>query len=313
MSIPGVVGRRLGVSNNDRKADADPQSFPAAGERRKGPSMTSGSASGPTLMAVMAHPDDESTSAGGVLSLYARRGVRTVLVTCTNGEYGDGIDGAKPGSAGHNAERVARTRLAELRTACAHLGVGTLELLSHHDSGSIDQVRPACTVFADIPLQTVAEELGALIEKHRPQVVVTHEPTGTRHVDHIHTARATEAAVHAGGVAAKLYYAAHGTRYWTRLRNALREAGIDYPEPDRSRRAVTDGIDEHVAARVDIRSVVARKRSALFSHASQIHTSTTAKVPEELWPTVFAVEEYIRAFDVTGAPTPEDDLFAGLI
>ncbi|MGW0358937.1 PIG-L deacetylase family protein [Nocardia nova] len=260
----------------------------------------------------MAHPDDESTSVGGVLSLYARRGVRTILVTCTNGEFGDGIAGAKPGSDGHDPQMVARTRLAELRTACTHLGVDTLELLAHHDSGSIDQTRPACTVFADVPVQTVAEELGVLIEKHRPQVVVTHEPTGTRHVDHIHAARATEAAVRAGGVAAKLYYAAHGTRYWTRLRNALCEAGFDYPEPDRNRRALTDRIDENIAARIDIRAVVSRKRAALFSHVSQIHTSTTAKVPVESWPRVFAVEEYIRAHDVTGAPTPEDDLFAGL-
>ncbi|MFF0496569.1 PIG-L deacetylase family protein [Nocardia aobensis] len=274
--------------------------------------MTSDSASPPALMVVMAHPDDESTSAGGVLSLYARRGVRTVLVTCTNGEYGDGIAGAKPGSAGHSAEKVARTRLAELRTACTHLGVDALELLSHHDSGSIDQIRPACTVFADIPLQTVAEELSALIDRHRPQVVVTHEPTGTRHVDHIHAATATEVAVRAGNVVAKLYYAAHGTRYWNRVRGALRQAGIDYPEPDTSRRRVTDRIDEQIAARIDIRSVVSRKRAALFSHVSQIHTSTTAKVPVEYWPAVFAVEEYIRAYDVSGAPVPEVDLFAGL-
>ena len=42
-----------------------------------------------TLMAVHAHPDDESSSTGGVFSRYADDGVRTVLVTCTNGEYGD--------------------------------------------------------------------------------------------------------------------------------------------------------------------------------------------------------------------------------
>ena len=42
-----------------------------------------------TLMAVHAHPDDEASSTGGVLAHYAAEGVRTVVVTCTNGEFGD--------------------------------------------------------------------------------------------------------------------------------------------------------------------------------------------------------------------------------
>jgi len=49
-----------------------------------------------TLMAVHAHPDDESSSTGGVLALAAGEGIRTVLVTCTNGEFGDGPGHVKP-------------------------------------------------------------------------------------------------------------------------------------------------------------------------------------------------------------------------
>lgn len=43
-----------------------------------------------TLMAVHAHPDDEATGTGGVLAQYAAEGIRTVLVTCTDGGCGDG-------------------------------------------------------------------------------------------------------------------------------------------------------------------------------------------------------------------------------
>ena len=50
-----------------------------------------------TLMAVHAHPDDESSSTGGVLAAYGDAGVRTVVVTCTNGEFGDAPGGVKPG------------------------------------------------------------------------------------------------------------------------------------------------------------------------------------------------------------------------
>ena len=82
-----------------------------------------------TLMAVHAHPDDESSSTGGVLARYANEGVRTVVVTCTNGELGDAPGGIKPGDEGHDEAEVARIRLGELKRACETLGVTHLELL----------------------------------------------------------------------------------------------------------------------------------------------------------------------------------------
>src|SRR3954447_24599836 len=91
-----------------------------------------------TLMAVHAHPDDESSSTGGVLAMYADEGVRTIVVTCTNGELGDAPGGVKPGDDGHDEADVAAIRLAELDTACTILGVGALEKLGYQDSGMVD-------------------------------------------------------------------------------------------------------------------------------------------------------------------------------
>ncbi|HEX9353165.1 MAG TPA: PIG-L family deacetylase, partial [Streptosporangiaceae bacterium] len=59
-----------------------------------------------TLMAVHAHPDDEASSTGGVLARYGAEGVRTVVVTCTNGEFGDSPGGIKPGDDGHDELEV---------------------------------------------------------------------------------------------------------------------------------------------------------------------------------------------------------------
>ena len=55
-------------------------------------------------MAVHAHPDDEASSTGGVLARYAAEGIRTVVVTCTDGRCGDGPGGVKPGDAGHDPD-----------------------------------------------------------------------------------------------------------------------------------------------------------------------------------------------------------------
>ena len=58
-----------------------------------------------TMMAVHAHPDDEASSTGGVLAAYSAQGIRTVVVTCTNGEFGDAPGGVKPGQTGTTGRR----------------------------------------------------------------------------------------------------------------------------------------------------------------------------------------------------------------
>ncbi|MGD0686942.1 MAG: PIG-L family deacetylase, partial [Streptosporangiaceae bacterium] len=109
-----------------------------------------------TLMAVHAHPDDESSSTGGVLAKYSAEGIRTVVVTCTNGEFGDAPGQVKPGQDGHDEAAVAKIRLAELRTACDLLGVSDLEVLGYHDSGMPEwDYKDRPDVFGNVPLAKV--------------------------------------------------------------------------------------------------------------------------------------------------------------
>ncbi len=90
-----------------------------------------------TLIAVHAHPDDEASSTGGILARYAAEGIRTVLVTCTDGALGDGHEATKPGESGHDEAWVVAKRRQELEKSCEILGVSSLEMLGYRDSGMI--------------------------------------------------------------------------------------------------------------------------------------------------------------------------------
>src|SRR5208282_5845069 len=128
-----------------------------------------------TLMAVHAHPDDEASSTGGILARYSAEGVRTVVVTCTNGELGDGDGGSKPGDPGHDEASVVATRRQELQQSCDILGGTNLELLGYHDSGMMGWPQnDAEGSFWKTPVAEASGRLSELMELYRPQVVVTY-------------------------------------------------------------------------------------------------------------------------------------------
>ena len=268
-----------------------------------------------TLMAVHAHPDDEA-SGGGILAAYADQGIRTVVVTCTNGEFGDAPGGIKPGADGHDKDEVARLRLAELEKSARILRVSDVETLGYHDSGMPDwdyKNRP--DAFCNIPIETVADRIAGLITKYQPQVLVTYDDQGAyQHPDHVHASLAAQAAAKATGIPAKVYLSTWRGSTWRKIWDALRAAGEDVPEwdedEDRSQRALES--EERITTTIDIRSVLDRKRDALFAHGSQINDSWFSKIPQEISEAAFGYEYFIRVADSTGAPLPEDDLFAGL-
>ena len=184
-----------------------------------------------TLMAVHAHPDDEASS-GGILAAYADQGIRTVVVTCTNGEYGDAPGGIKPGQPGHDPDAVARQRLAELDQSVKILKVSDLEKLGYHDSGMEEwdyKSRPEA--FSNVPIATVAGRIADLITKYRPQVLVTYDDQGAyQHPDHVHASLAAQAAAKETGIPAKVYLSTMKTSNWGKIFAALRAAGEEVPD-----------------------------------------------------------------------------------
>jgi LmbE family N-acetylglucosaminyl deacetylase len=270
-------------------------------------------------MAVHAHPDDEASSTGGMLARLASEGIRTVLVTCTNGELGDDIGGAKPNEEGHDEKRVVATRKIELAKSCAILGVGTFEMLGYHDSGMMGwPENDAPGSFWSMDVAEAAKPLIALMEKYRPQVVVTYDANGFYgHPDHIQANRITLAAAEATGIPAKIYFPTFPRSVTKVFQAALEEAGVERPEPNDAEGDVTPPEewgtpDEEVSAWIDCAAFTDQKRGALAAHASQTDGTFFMKIAPERFAAMFGTEAYVRHFDTTNAPTPESDLFSGL-
>ncbi|MBV6430261.1 MAG: Mycothiol S-conjugate amidase [Bryobacteraceae bacterium] len=132
------------------------------------------------LLAVLAHPDDESLGFGGTLAKYAAENIETYLVTATRGERGR--FGAVRST---NIEETGRVREAELRAAAAVLGVKEVSILGYPD-GAVDQVDP----------MTAIHDILSHIRRIRPDVVLTFGPDGAYgHPDHIAISQFTTAAI----------------------------------------------------------------------------------------------------------------------
>ena len=266
-----------------------------------------------TLMAVHAHPDDEAIGTGGILAKYSDEGVRTVLVTCTNGELGDAPGGVKPDDPGHDEDVVVPLRLKELQASCEVLGVSQLELLGYHDSGMVGWPQnDAPNSFWRTPVEESSARLADLMRKYEPQVVVTYDENGFYgHPDHIQANRVTRAALERSGIAPKLYYTAVGREAIRRFRTIMAEAGTEEPE-EVAENPDFGTPDELITTVVDVNAVAGRKYASLGAHASQSDNIFFLQMGEELFSTVMGSESFVRVADPTGAPVPEDDLFAGL-
>ncbi|MDP4506801.1 PIG-L family deacetylase [Nonomuraea turcica] len=266
-----------------------------------------------TLMVVHAHPDDECLSTGGILARYTEEGIRTVLVTCTNGEQGDDQDGIKPGEAGHDDAAVAARRLAELRESVAHLGIDHLELLGYRDSGMEGWTANSHPdAFANVPVEEAAGRLAALMEHYRPQVVVTYDETGGGgygHPDHVQAHRITAAAVESTGIPDKFYYTAIPRAAIKRMFEMMREHGIDLgfePSDD------FGTPDERVTSVVDVTPYIERKLKAIRAHESQGENIFLFRMPQEAQEQAFSHEAFERVLSKVSVPDHEEDLFAGL-
>lgn len=264
-------------------------------------------------MAVHAHPDDEGSGTGGILARYRDEGVRTVLVTCTNGEQGDGPGGAKPGEPGHDERSVVAVRRRELEASCQVLGVHHLELLGYHDSGMMGWPQnQAPESFWNTPVEAAAAQLSALMARYRPQVVVTYDERGFYgHPDHIQANRVTLAAAEATGIPDKLYYTAVPRSLVAGFADLLRQRGLEPPEPVEEDPDFGTP-DELITTTVDCTAFADRKYDSLAAHASQADNIFFLNLGRELFATAFGRETFVRVRDRTGAPVPEDDLFAGL-
>ncbi len=234
-----------------------------------------------TVLAVLAHPDDESFGMGGTLALYARRGFNVYLVCATRGEVGT-VD---PEHMQHFGS-IAELREAELRCAAEHLGLKQVFFLDYRDSGmpgSPDNQHPDAQVAH--PVDEVAGKVVRYIRELKPDVVLTFDPIGGyRHPDHIHIHQATVLAFEKAGDAS--FHPESGAPFKPRalyfhvfphgfLRAATRIMPIFGMDPRRFGRnkdvdlkALVE-FDFPVHIRIDVGSARAAKDAASLCHASQ--------------------------------------------
>jgi LmbE family N-acetylglucosaminyl deacetylase len=142
----------------------------------------------PTILAVLAHPDDETFGLGGTLALYAARGADVHLICGTRGESGD-VDEKYL----QNFSSISDLRMNELHCAAEKLKLKSFDFLDYRDSGmagSPENLNPQA--LANAPIDQVALSIAEKIRSLRPQIVVTHDPIGTYcHPDHIAIHQAT--------------------------------------------------------------------------------------------------------------------------
>lgn len=280
-----------------------------------------------TLMAVHAHPDDECLGTGGCLARYRHEGMRTVLVTATNGEEGEIVDPQMDPA--EVKPKLGDVRLEELKCSCRHLGVEASYLLGYRDSGMIDtpaNAHPAC--FAQADLDEATGRMVHLMRHIRPHVVTCYnEHGGYGHPDHIQVNRVTVAAFHAAGDVSrypdigpapwqpqKLYYLAYPRSYILTRYDVMRSMGeetpMDRPDFDPSRVGTPD---EDITTRVDIRAFIGRKVDALRCHRSQVAPDWWYfRIPPDILRDKFNEECFIRVASHVSVNGLEDDLFAGL-
>lgn len=278
---------------------------------------------GRRLLAVLAHPDDESFGPGGTLALYARHGVEVHLACATRGEVGMVSEELLAGHAD-----VGSLREHELRCAAGHLGLSGVHFLGYRDSGmpgSEDNRHPRALAAA--PLDEVAAQVTNLIRRLRPQVVITFDPIGGyRHPDHIAIQRATLAAFEACGDPARYpdlwpAYCSHKLYYHTFSRRFLRLAVRVMPFFGRDPRRFGRNGDIDLAdiatqdfplhAFIDFREVAEAKAQAAACHASQGGPPTSGLLGW-FFRLAGGNETFMRAYP---PPTPglhETDLFAGV-
>ncbi|AWV48665.1 hypothetical protein JK2ML_2391 [Mycobacterium leprae Kyoto-2] len=281
------------------------------------------------LMAVHAHPDDESSKGAATLARYADEGHRVLVVTLTGGERGEILNPAMdlPDVHGH----IAEIRRDEMAKAAEILGV------EHTWLGFIDSGLPKGDpppplpddCFALVPLEVCTEALVRVVRKFRPHVLTTYDENGGYpHPDHIRCHQVSVDAYEAAcdyrrfpdagkpWTVSKLYYN-HGF-----LRARMQLLHDEFAKHGQAgpfdkwlaqSNPAHDPFESRVTTRVECSAYFSQRDDALRAHATQIDPkaeffAAPISWQQRLWPT----EEFELARSRVPTRLPEHDLFAGI-
>lgn len=276
-----------------------------------------------TILAVLAHPDDESFGLGGTLALYARMGYNTYYVCATRGEAGTVDEEYMRGFSS-----TAEMRTDELMRAAQQLGLKDVFFLGYRDSGMPgmeENKHPDAQINHSI--DEVAGRVVRYIRELKPEVVLTHDPIGGyKHPDHIHIHNATKLAFEKADDVSfhpeagspfkprALYYQVFSRGL---LRLSVRLMPLFGKDPTKFGRngdvnlLELAEVDFPIHVRLDIRPVMDVKRKASAQHASQGGAQVRRGWMALMEKILGEREEFMRAYPpvANGKHKISDDLF----
>jgi mycothiol S-conjugate amidase len=280
------------------------------------------------LLAVHAHPDDESSKGAATYAYYVDRGAEVMVVSCTGGERGDVLNDGLIERAGADRD-MAGFRRIEMEKAQDAMGIQH-RWLGYLDSGLPDEGDPLpADCFALIPLEHSAAPLVKVIREFRPHVLVTYDENGGYpHPDHIRTHEVSMEAFAAAAdpdrypetgpawQVSKLYY---DRIFSTRRVEAMYETLVAHDpaspliaEFDEMRQWMRDR-PYLATTQVPCGDFFERRDEALRAHASQVSPDSSFFFwPNDLQRKAWPYEDYQLVSSLVEAPTPETDLFAGI-
>jgi LmbE family N-acetylglucosaminyl deacetylase len=262
------------------------------------------------LMAILAHPDDETLGCGGTFVKYVHEGVETYLVTATRGEKGRyGKAKESPG-----IDVVGRTREQELMAAAKVLAIKEVNFLDYID-GELDQTEHA----------GILSKIAGHIRRIQPQVVITFDPAGAYgHPDHIAISQFTAASIvcaadsnygtdpgQSAHRVSKLYYMTWSEAKWKLYQSALKELSSLV---DGIRRMARPWPDWEITTRIDARPYWKTVWEAVLCHQTQMAIyQSLAELSNQDHEAIWGSQEFYRVFStVNGGREMETDLFEGL-
>jgi N-acetyl-1-D-myo-inositol-2-amino-2-deoxy-alpha-D-glucopyranoside deacetylase len=245
---------------------------------------------GRRVLAIFAHPDDESLACGGTLARCAAEGARVTLLCVTRGEAGGRARGCQ------EEDALGSVRRAELHQAAERLGLDEVILLDHPD-GSLNGVEPAL----------FKHEIVLAIRHVRPDLVITFGADGLYwHPDHIFLhERVTDAVDALGPAAPALFYVVFPAGLMRRVVETA-QANPGTPDGISLWTIDADAFGAYAAEptlEVDATAFASRKIDALRCHRSQIdeHSPFTWLTREQA-EALLGREHFVRA--AVGNPNP---------
>ena len=293
------------------------------------------SSQGLRLMAVHAHPDDESSKGAATMARYVKEGAEVLVCTMTGGERGDILNPAMERP--EVKANLPAIRRAEMDRAREILGVGQ-KFMGFVDSGLPEgDPKPPLPegCFALTSLEVATRPLVQAVREFRPHVILTYDENGGYpHPDHVMTHRVAIEAFEAAAdpdkyqgagdpwQPLKLYYfvSFHAEKYVALHEEMLRRdmsspyVKIFEEREERIRKRAEAGLkDYEITTKVDVADYFEIRDRALLAHATQIDPKSAwfacpVDIQRAAWPT----EDYHLARSLVDTELPEDDLFAGV-